>query len=695
MKEDFYLPTSNKKEGLKKTYPSFIVLAVSLILVIIFWRMLTEQVNERIGSLYQSEKKIITEKIRINLDKKIDILKSFQSLYDGKVQIVRDVFELYATVPQKMNKDIIMIGFAPNIKRGMESGFLENARNEGYSDYSITPAASKPEYYPVSNYLPYKQLMKVVGFDLSSDPVKEEGIKQSVEKSEIRMAAVSKSVFSDAPVLMLVAPVKFGYGAEIAPNSPKGGICFMEMGIKEFVDLSLGVESSSLAYDIYDGTEKNKNSLIFSKSGDDSNLRMSDEVLDLAGRKWTIHFTTLKIFASDVNKEGPLYVLIIGVFISILLFGFTYSLLTSRSRAQELADRMTRSQRRIMDASQDIIGAIDLKGLWKFLNPASGKIFGTDPYKLIGQSIYEMIHPAHKSLVESVIYDSPDEKANQFEAAFITKRGDIKWLSWSITLSQKDQLVYMIGRDITEKRKDDEILKARSRQIDVARILTERENYQNEKFRKEQSLVFRTELTSTLGFLSIILAESENLNEDQKTFVENARASAEGVLNAVKNVLDVSYAKLSDVTFNVQEVNASELLNTVKELTSTGKFETKLPDTLTLRIEIDKNKLKYALDNIKEALFRLNPGAQLKVTVFENKDDGIIEIEFFCPGATTIPDLFRKTIIEEPETSNLFDNTEEFNIFISKEFIEVMNGSIGVINDGKGLRVSIMFYENI
>jgi PAS domain S-box-containing protein len=333
--------------------------------------------------------------------------------------------------------------------------------------------------------------------------------------------------------------------------------------------------------------------------------------------------------------------------------------------------------------------------VWKFLNPASGKIFETEPAALIGRSIYDMVHPSHKALVESAIYDSPDEKANQFEAAFITKSGKIRWLNWSITLSQKDDLVYMIGRDITEKRKDNEILKARSRQIDVARIITERENYQNEKFRKEQSLIFRTELTSTLGFLSIILAESETLSEDHKNFIENARSSAEGVLNAVKNVLDASYAKISDVTFNIVDVGASEILTVVKEITNSEKFETKLPEKLTLDIELDRNKLKYAFENIAGAIFRLNNNNPIKVFVSENKDDGIIEIEMTSPDILVVPDLFKKVIIEEPSTEDLFKNEEEFNLYISREFIEVMNGSIGVLNDGTGLRLSVMFYENI
>ena len=356
---------------------------------------------------------------------------------------------------------------------------------------------------------------------------------------------------------------------------------------------------------------------------------------------------------------------------------------------------MTRSQRRIMEASQDINSPIDKRCVLKFLNPAAEKIFGASPESLIGKSLYGMAHPAHKALVESTIFESPDEKANQFEAAFLTSTGEIKWLNWSITLSKKDELVYMVGRDITDKRKDNEIMKARSRQIDVARIITERENYLNEKFRKEQSLIFRTELTSTLGFLSIVEAESENLSDDQKNFIENARTSAESVLTAVKNVLDVSYAKLADVTFNIVEVGASEILNVVKDLTKSDKYEAKLPDSLSLSVEVDKNKLKYALEHIVNSIFRINNDKVLKVFVSENKDDGIIEIEFTSPDILTVPDLFRKTIVEEPSNEDLFNNEEEFNIYISKEFIEVMNGSIGVLNDGTGLRLSIMFYENI
>ncbi len=695
MKEEFYLPTPRKKEGLKKTYPAFIVLAVSLALVLIIWRMLSLQVDERIDSLYESEKKIITEKLKMNLDKKIDILKSFQNLYSGKVQIVRDVFELYVTVPQKMNSDIVLIGFAPQIKKGMEAGFLENARNEGYSNFSILPSGSRTEYFPVANYLPYKPLLKVVGADLYSDPVKAEVIKNSFAQNEIELSPATKSLISDMPVLMLSAPVKLGYSGEVAPNAPTQGVCFVEIDIKEYINAALGMELSSLAYEIYDGTDKKAESLIFKKEGDVNNIRKSDETVKLAGRKWIISFTTLNTFAADVNKNLPMFVLLLGIVISLLLFGFTYSLLTSRSRAQEIAERMTRSQRRIMDASQDIIGAIDLNGKWKFLNPAAGTIFGVAPETLTGKPMFEMVHSAHRTLVESAIFESPDEKANQFEAAFVSANGEIRWFSWSITLSKRDELVYMIGRDITDKRKDSEIMKARSRQIDVARMITERENYLNEKFRKEQSLIFRTELTSTLGFLSIILSEGDNLREDQKQFIENARSSADGVLNAVKNVLDVSYAKLSDVSFNIKAVGASAILRVIKELKPEEQFNLELPEELKLSIETDENKLRYSLENITKSLLNLNNNGKIKIHVSENRDDGVVEIEFISAGIEGIPELFHKTIIGDPSIEELFEVEEEFNVFISREFIEVMNGSIGVVNDGSGLRVSVMFYENI
>lgn len=90
--------------------------------------------------------------------------------------------------------------------------------------------------------------------------------------------------------------------------------------------------------------------------------------LKIADREITIEFATVPSFGQGFQGRLPLFSLFGGVLISFVGFAFIFSIVTARGRALDLAERMTRSQRRIVESSQDIIAVMDIQGAWKSLS---------------------------------------------------------------------------------------------------------------------------------------------------------------------------------------------------------------------------------------------------------------------------------------------------------------------------------------
>ena len=98
-------------------------------------------------------------------------------------------------------------------------------------------------------------------------------------------------------------------------------------------------------------------------------------------------FPTLSIGSKEIFQNISF---VTALLLSFFFFGFILSVINSRAKAIDLAERMTRSQRRIVESSKDIIAVLDLNGSWKSMNPASFDIFNIDALNLIGAKIDDL-----------------------------------------------------------------------------------------------------------------------------------------------------------------------------------------------------------------------------------------------------------------------------------------------------------------
>ena len=107
----------------------------------------------------------------------------------------------------------------------------------------------------------------------------------------------------------------------------------------------------------------------------------------------------------------------------------------------------------IFNSPLDIILIAGLDGVIKKVNPAVTEILDFEPSEIENLPFNHFIHPEdqHRSFKEA-------EKMLKgvvipyFENRLITKKGNVKWIAWTFTPSKEDNLVYGMGKDITEKK---------------------------------------------------------------------------------------------------------------------------------------------------------------------------------------------------------------------------------------------------
>jgi PAS domain S-box-containing protein len=219
-------------------------------------------------------------------------------------------------------------------------------------------------------------------------------------------------------------------------------------------------------------------------SADDPSLMFARVApMEIAGRTWEIHFSARKDAVIDrVDRLMPSIVLIAGLLSSLLLFGVLFSLSSSRNRAVALAARMTRDLREseerfrlIAENASDLITVIDPQGRRVYANPAFGKLFG-DVQALIGVDASAHIHPEDQGRVrKSFLETIRDGKAHPTEFRFLLPGGEVRDIESSpsavLDPQGKVEFVVAVARDVTERRRTEEALRARDVQLQEAQAL--------------------------------------------------------------------------------------------------------------------------------------------------------------------------------------------------------------------------------
>jgi PAS domain S-box-containing protein len=114
---------------------------------------------------------------------------------------------------------------------------------------------------------------------------------------------------------------------------------------------------------------------------------------------------------------------------------------------------------KIMQASLDMIISISKDSIILRVSIACEKILGFTQEELIGNPLFDFIHPDDKEFtIQAAVGVMEGKTVNNFENRYVRKDGTSVHLSWSSKWDEKDQVRYGIARDITEKKENEKAL---------------------------------------------------------------------------------------------------------------------------------------------------------------------------------------------------------------------------------------------
>src|ERR1700751_5374958 len=125
----------------------------------------------------------------------------------------------------------------------------------------------------------------------------------------------------------------------------------------------------------------------------------------------------------------------------------------------------------LLDLALDLICVAGLDGYFKRVNKAWTDVLGYTKEELFTQPWINLVHPDDRqATTEEAIKVFQGYKTMQFRNRCLSRNGSFRWILWTAAAPADGQFFYATGRDITEIKRDEDLLLA---QYFVTKVLAE------------------------------------------------------------------------------------------------------------------------------------------------------------------------------------------------------------------------------
>ncbi len=281
------------------------------------------------------------------------------------------------------------------------------------------------------------------------------------------------------------------------------------------------------------------------------------------------------------------------------------------------------------ELSRDFLCIAGYDGYFRRFNPAFVKLLGYSESELLSRPIESFMHLEDRSLTlkhrENIKNDIP---MINYENRYITRAGDIVWLSWTSIALKESQLIYAIAKDITHKKQLEN-----DRNILLAQLSQINEDLKRVSYTLSHDL--RSSVNNLLAIFSL-LDNSKIADEETIQFLDLLKSATDNLKHSLNQHVDILSQK-NRLHIQMEEVHLSTTLGRVlKSLSSLISHSCAKLNIDFSACETVKFNLVYLesifLNLITNAIKYSHPERELVISIRSQKIDGVCQLTFSDNG---------------------------------------------------------------
>ena len=429
---------------------------------------------------------VLTLQLERTLTAGLGNLHSIESLFSSQHDVERKQFHVFVQHLLLQSRAIQALSWVPYVTDEARSTFESQARRDGdpdfqftemNSDFSLTPARHRSEYFPVTYIEPLAENEKALGFDLSSDPTRLEAIKKARESGTPTATRKITLVQGEIGFIIALPVYKTDPPSRILAEKRADILGFVTgvFVVNDLIESSFsGIEREGVRVTVYDILEGEKQILYGSsdeKHKVDESVVTIEKELEIANRRWMLQFTLGQEYLAAHRSLHAWSTLAGGMLFAGLLQALLL-VITGRTSRVELevaqttaglrrANEILRNQEKQLAEAQQIAHL----GSWEWDVGTNAVTWSDELYRIFGlarkefeptyQGYLSCVHPADRDHVKSIIEQSfASGESFSTEERIIRADGTLRHLfsKGHVITDEAGRPIRLIGicQDITE-----------------------------------------------------------------------------------------------------------------------------------------------------------------------------------------------------------------------------------------------------
>ena len=335
-----------------------------------------------------------------------EALQGARGLFAASESVERDEWTVYtANIKEFLRRGVSGFGVIERLHPADRTTFLARMRAGGAPDYEIHPTGGREEAYAIAYIEPRDQNALALGLDVAADERAREAADDAMRTGRATLSQRLLLALDERrlPGFLLLQPIyEKGSRLEMPDDRQHAlhGWVFAAIRIDELMEGITGLTEEQVEFDVFEGTETNIASLIYdsdqrleSHSGgrvtdaDYAGSRFHALVpLSMYGRQWSLIVSSRPGFGTVIGGWIMAAIVGGGLAISLLAAVMAWLLVSARSRAMALAEKITRELKRttknsrrlalVASSTKSGVAVTDLEGRVEWMNEAYARTTG-------------------------------------------------------------------------------------------------------------------------------------------------------------------------------------------------------------------------------------------------------------------------------------------------------------------------------
>ncbi len=361
------------------------------------------------------------------------------------------------------------------------------------------------------------------------------------------------------------------------------------------------------------------------------------------------------------------------------------------SKSQNTDEEVVYNMDLFFDLSADLLCISSFDGYFKKVNASLIKLFGYSEAELYAKPINYFVYGDD---LEKTINSREKVKSGSpllnFENRYLTKRGEIIWLSWTSVPSKREGFIYAIAKNMTHKKKLEE------ERNSLITYLT-RTNRELKELTYTTAHDLRAPVNNLLALFSIINT-SKILDEELLEFIEMLKLSTDGLKNTLDKYVD-SLSQNNALNVSVNELDLGTIFAMVQS-SIMSLIEHSETEIITDFLEAPVVKFNEAylesifLNLITNSIKYAKPNHNPKIKVGSERKAGHIQIIFEDNGLGFDMEKVGDKVFGFKETFHTNNDSKGIGLYLIYNHITTLGGKIEIESQpNEGAKFIISFKE--